>query len=145
MTRRAIEVLNECAALMEKKDKDYNNFPQAEYYPRGLSDIWYMCFTKVKRLQSLIDNPRDANFEGVEDTARDLINYASFLIEFAEGKMNGQEPTKVEVDIKWSDEAIRQAYKELQEREAAEMPGDVRANLREGCGIAHPEDDDEWD
>lgn len=90
-TRRAEEVLYECAELMQKKGAAYNGFPQAEYYPYGLRDIWYMCFTKVKRLESQIIRDGDKNFEGIEDSARDLINYASFLVEFAEGKMNGQE------------------------------------------------------
>lgn len=90
-SRRAEEVLFECAELMQKKGAAYNGFPQAEYYPYGLRDIWYMCFTKVKRLESQIIRDGEPNFEGVEDSARDLINYAAFLIEFAEGKMNGQE------------------------------------------------------
>lgn len=90
-SRRAEEVLFECAELMQKKGAAYNGFPQAEYYPYGLRDIWYMTFTKVKRLESQIVRDGEANFEGVEDSARDLINYAAFLIEFAEGKMNGQQ------------------------------------------------------
>lgn len=90
-TRRAEEVLYECAELMAKKGAAYNGFPQAQYYPYGLRDIWYMCFTKVKRLESQIVCEGEQNFESIEDSARDLINYASFLVEFAEGKMNGQE------------------------------------------------------
>ena len=88
--RRATEVLYECADLMQKKGAAYNGFPQAEYYPYGLRDIWYMCFTKVKRLESQIIRDGESNFEGIEDSARDLINYAAFLVEFAEGKMDGQ-------------------------------------------------------
>ena len=89
--RRAEEVLYECADLMQKKGAAYNGFPQAEYYPYGLRDIWYMCFTKVKRLESQIVRDGEHNFEGIEDSARDLINYAAFLVEYAEGKMQGQE------------------------------------------------------
>lgn len=89
-TRRAAEVLGECAKLMEQKGAAYNGFPQAEYYPYGMRDIWYMCFTKVKRLESQIIRDGEHNFESIEDSARDLINYAAFLVEFAEGKMDGQ-------------------------------------------------------
>lgn len=88
--RRAIEVLNECAELMRKKGKDYNRVPQAEYYPNGLQDIWVMMHQKMTRLKSLLLNDETPNFESIDDTARDLINYASFFIEFAEGKMDGQ-------------------------------------------------------
>ena len=82
--RRAVQVLAECADLMKRKGAAYNGFPQAQYYPYGLRDIWYMCWTKVKRLESQIICEGEKNFEGIEDSARDLINYAAFLVEFAE-------------------------------------------------------------
>jgi len=88
--RRAIEILNECAELMRKKGKDYNRVPQAEYYPNGLQDIWVMMHQKMTRLKSLLLNSETPNFESIDDTARDLINYASFFVEYAEGKMDGQ-------------------------------------------------------
>ena len=89
--RRAIEVLEECAELMRKKGQDYNNIPQAEYYPNGLSDIWVMMHQKMTRLRSLLKSESDKeNFESIQDSARDLINYAAFFIEFADEKMDGQ-------------------------------------------------------
>jgi len=92
--RRAIEVLNECAELMRRKGQDYNRVPQAEYYPNGLQDIWVMMHQKMTRLRSLLAADGDTNFESIDDTARDLINYASFFVEFAEGKMDGQEESE---------------------------------------------------
>ena len=89
--RRAITVLNECSDLMRAKGKDYNRVPQAEYYPNGLPDIYCMMHQKMTRLKSLMLNSDKPNFESIDDTARDLINYTSFFIEFAEGKMDGQD------------------------------------------------------
>ena len=88
--RRAIEVLHECAELLEKKGKAYNNVPQAENYPDGLPNIHYMMFTKMKRIESLMKDNSNNNFEGMDDSCRDLISYTAFFIEFMEGKMDGQ-------------------------------------------------------
>ena len=89
-SRRAVEVLHECAGLLEEKGKAYNNVPQTEYYPDGLPNIYYMMFTKMKRIESLMKNNSNNNFEGMDDSCRDLINYTAFFIEFMEGKMDGQ-------------------------------------------------------
>ena len=88
--RRAIEVLDECADLMRAKGNAYNRVPQAEYYPNGLQDIWVMMHQKMTRMRSLLAEPGENDFESLEDSARDLINYAAFFIEYAEGKMDGQ-------------------------------------------------------
>jgi len=88
--RYAIEVLNECADLMRRKGAAYNRIPQAEYYPNGLQDIWVMMHQKMTRIRSLLAEPGENDFESLEDSARDLINYAAFFCEYAEGKMDGQ-------------------------------------------------------
>jgi hypothetical protein len=88
--RRAIEVLEECADLMRAKGQAYNRVPQAEYYPHGVLSIWTMMHQKMTRLKSLMDHDGDNQYESMEDSARDLINYTAFLIEFMEGKMDGQ-------------------------------------------------------
>jgi hypothetical protein len=36
----------------------------------------------------------DANYESVEDSAKDLINYSSFLVSFLRRKIPGQDPSK---------------------------------------------------
>ena len=106
-TRRAEAVLYECAELMAKKGAANNRLPQADYYApleslygehdRGESAIFTMMWQKMIRIRSLLAERNGSNeFEGVEDSARDLINYTSFLIEFMEGKMNGQLPKQDE-------------------------------------------------
>lgn len=88
--RRAIQVLTECADLMRAKGKAYNNVAQAEYYPNGQQDIFCMMWQKIKRIQSLMNTPNAENqFEGLNDSVRDLINYSSFFIEYTEGQMDG--------------------------------------------------------
>ena len=49
-----------------------------------------MIHTKTTRLWSLVEKDGEPNFEGIEDNAKDLINYASFLIAYKRGKIDGQ-------------------------------------------------------
>ena len=88
--RFAISVLTECAELMRAKGKAYNRIPQAEYYPNGEHDIFVMMWQKVKRIQSLLSEDGDNNFESIDDSCRDLINYTAFMVEFLNGQMDGQ-------------------------------------------------------
>lgn len=98
--RRAIEVLNECADLMRSKGKAYNAIPQAWYYDSvaplfkdgvgGAGTIFAMMQTKMLRIMSLLSADNDNAFEGLDDSCRDLINYTAFMIEYLEGKMDGQ-------------------------------------------------------
>ena len=47
------------------------------------------------RMRSVIeamqnDPDYDPNFESIEDSAKDMINYGSFIVEYCRGKMQGQ-------------------------------------------------------
>jgi len=88
--RRAVEVLQECIKLMRDKGKDYNNLPQARYYENnGLNDIYCMMHHKMLRIKSVMNSDKQ-NFESLQDSCRDLINYTSFFVEYLENKMDGQ-------------------------------------------------------
>ena len=88
--RYAMNVLDQCSDLMKRKSEDYNHISQIDYYPNGLQDIWYMLHTKVTRIRSVLAKDGETNFESAQDSAMDLINYAAFFVEYAEGKMEGQ-------------------------------------------------------
>jgi len=101
--KESIRVLEEAKQLQLKKANDYQNptstIEQADYYPRGCATILDVINTKVLRMRSVIEameNDKDykQNFESLEDSALDLINYASFFIEYSRGKMQGQDPTR---------------------------------------------------
>lgn len=89
-SRGAVRVLEECIELMELKGKAYNRIPQAEYYPNGEHDIFVMMWQKIKRIQSLLSEDGENDFESIDDSCRDLINYTSFMIEYINGEMDGQ-------------------------------------------------------
>ncbi len=96
MTKESIIVLQECAELQSKKSEDYqnpnSNVKQADHYRRGVDSIHDTMHGKMLRAQSLLESGNTANFESLEDTYKDLINYASFAVSYIRGKMEGQNP-----------------------------------------------------
>jgi hypothetical protein len=96
----SIKVLQECIDLQIRKSQDYQNpnsrVTQAMHYRRGIDTIHDTIQGKVYRAQSLLEAGRaeDANFESLEDTYKDLANYASFAVSYLRGKMRGQDPNR---------------------------------------------------
>jgi hypothetical protein len=99
MEKESIKVLNECAEVQIKKSRDYQNpnsrIKQSDYYPRGVMSIMELINTKTIRLWSVIeamenDPEYEPNFESIEDSLKDLINYASFAVAYSRGKIEGQ-------------------------------------------------------
>ena len=101
MTERySVNVLRECIDLQNKKANDYQNpnstIKQADYYPSGCLTILEIIQAKVLRMRSVMeamqnDQNYKPNFESLEDSAKDLINYASFYVAYSRGKVDGQE------------------------------------------------------
>lgn len=101
--KESIKVLQECAELQTSKGNDYQNpnsrIRQADYYPRGISTIIDIIHAKVLRMQSVLeamenDPNYNPNFESLEDSSKDLINYGSFIVAYMRGGMDGQDPER---------------------------------------------------
>lgn len=101
--RESVKVLHECIDLQNKKSNDYQNsassVKQAMHYRRGVDTIHDMLHQKMLRALSLIEaahgpTATTPNFESLEDTYKDIINYASFAVSYMRGKMDGQDPHK---------------------------------------------------
>jgi hypothetical protein len=99
--RHSVSVLQECIDLQNKKANDYQNstsrIRQADYYPNGVLTIHDIMHAKMLRMKSvmeaMINDPNyTPNFESLEDSAKDLINYSSFFVSYIRGKIDGQEP-----------------------------------------------------
>jgi hypothetical protein len=95
-----IRVLEECAELQKKKAQDYQNgesrIRQADYYPQGVATILDIIHAKTLRMRSVLEamqnDPSYApNFESLEDSGKDLINYASFMVAYQRGEIDGQD------------------------------------------------------
>lgn len=95
----AAQVLLDCIELMEKKAADYQNpdskVRQADYYPSGITTIHEIMNAKMLRIQSLLEAAKSGhspNNESLQDSYKDLINYASFAAVWLDGNIDGQSP-----------------------------------------------------
>lgn len=95
--RESVKALEECIQLQLKKSQDYqnpnSNVVQAMHYRRGIDSIHDIMQGKLYRAQSLLESNRadSANFESLEDTYKDLINYASFAVAWLRYGIPGQD------------------------------------------------------
>ena len=96
--KESLKVLQECAELQQKKSQDYQSQEstvlQAMHYRRGVDTIHDILIGKLQRATSLIESGQAPNFESLEDTYKDMINYASFAVSYMRGKMEGQDPSR---------------------------------------------------
>jgi hypothetical protein len=94
--KESLVVLKECAEMQTKKSQDYqsdgSNVTQSMHYRRGVDTIHDVILGKVMRATSLLESGNNPNFESLEDTYKDLINYSSFAVSYIRGKMEGQQP-----------------------------------------------------
>ena len=92
--RESVKVLRECVYLQTQKSQDYqnpnSNVVQAMHYRRGVDTIHDIILGKVIRATSLLESGNNPNFESLEDTYKDMINYCSFAVSYMRGKMEGQ-------------------------------------------------------
>lgn len=99
--RESTYVLMQCIDLMRRKSADYarpsSTVMPADYYPDGLDDFVYMIdVLKRNRQMSLIDAMKAEevsviNYESLEDTLMDRINYLALMIEWVRKKTPGQD------------------------------------------------------
>tara|TARA_A200000159_G_scaffold159147_1_gene177373 strand:+ start:539 stop:919 length:381 start_codon:yes stop_codon:yes gene_type:complete len=96
--KESLVVLKECAEMQTKKSQDYqsdgSNVTQSMHYRRGVDTIHDVILGKVMRATSLLESGNNPNYESLEDTYKDLINYSSFAVSYIRGKMEGQNPDR---------------------------------------------------
>lgn len=78
-------VLRDIVELRQKKGQDYNAGPGLrDYFPLGHVSYLQMIHLKTTRLHSLLavlSKGGKPNFEGLDDTLKDLLNYTTFYAE----------------------------------------------------------------
>jgi hypothetical protein len=101
--KESLKVLQQAAEIQTRKSNDYQNpnsrIKQADYYPRGCASILDVMNGKILRIQSVMEAMENdpnyvPNFESMEDSAVDLINYASFFVAYMRGGIEGQSTTR---------------------------------------------------
>lgn len=78
-----LAVLLGCWILSNKKAQDYQGggVSRDAYFPFGLKSYVQMLVVKTNRLVSLAEQADAPKHESVADSAKDIINYAAFLVE----------------------------------------------------------------
>jgi len=96
---KPLMILKQAADLIAKKGNDYQNpksrIRQADYYPNGAQTILDIMTGKINRMHSVLDAMRDddnymENFESLQDSAIDLINYSAFFSAYLDYDIDGQ-------------------------------------------------------
>lgn len=94
-------VLFEAMTMQFRKNADYNSeasgIRRADYFPRGLDDLFYEINKKHLRFKSLIEKMKrggTAENESMEDTSQDTINYHTFVVALLRYRLEGQNPMK---------------------------------------------------
>jgi len=78
-----LPVLGEAFLLQLRKAADYQGAADRDvYFPLGLASHATILNMKAQRLVSLSVKSGAPTYESARDTALDLINYASFLVEW---------------------------------------------------------------
>lgn len=97
--KRSVGILRECIDLQLAKSKDYQNASspvrQADYYINGVSTIYDIMHAKMLRIRSVQEAMKNdpeysENFESLQDSVKDLINYASFYAAYLDCQIDGQ-------------------------------------------------------
>lgn len=78
-----IRIAGEVLKLLRTKSKDYNSeVARDQYWVFGLKSLVQMLWTKVLRMVSLAKTEQIPNHESLEDTAKDLIAYSLFTVDW---------------------------------------------------------------
>jgi len=91
MSDKAAEILKEAADLKVKKSKDYQSgmWSESDYFPFGDTSYIHMMWTKMLRIRSVAEKS-DVNFESLEDSLLDMINYSAMYIAYLRSKDSGE-------------------------------------------------------
>lgn len=93
----SISVMFEAIKKQFEKYEDYNNgmtdIVRGDYWIHGIDDLEYEMSKKLTRFRSVLTQlkaGKKPNFESIEDSLEDNINYHSFAVAYLRGKEPGQ-------------------------------------------------------
>lgn len=90
------EIMAPIIALSARKSEDYNSETSLEeYFPFGDISYMQMIHTKAQRLLNLTRKSSTINYESVEDTLVDLINYAVYYLKYLQEQNDERVGTKL--------------------------------------------------
>jgi len=77
------QLIEPAVRLLAKKGEDYNRSTVKlhDYFPFGHKSYVQMIYLKAMRLRSLTEGGGEPNFDSIEDTLYDSLNYIVFYLE----------------------------------------------------------------
>jgi hypothetical protein len=138
--RESVKILRECIEVQNAKSADYQNpassVKQADYYPNGIATLHDILHAKMLRAKSLIESGNQPNNESLEDSYKDLINYASFAVAWLRGGIPGQDPNRdhlnrpiAEVKAKELRDATNGAVVDGRQKYSGKVPATSSTNI----------------
>lgn len=81
--QRYLELIEPALQVVVKKHEDYGvaSVGLDAYFPFGSKSYVQMLHVKCQRLVSLASSDRPPNFESIQDSLNDMINYAVFMLD----------------------------------------------------------------
>ena len=89
------DIMKRAMRLKDMKSQDYqgSNFREDEYFPFKDQSYAHMIWTKTLRMMNII-NVMHPNYESLEDTLLDLINYSAMYAAHIENEKTNKEKQK---------------------------------------------------
>jgi len=86
-----IKLITPAMETVVKKHQDYGDDKLGlhSYFPYGMPSYVQMMHVKTQRLVALTKLAREPNYESVNDTLMDLINYAVFALDYLDKDPDG--------------------------------------------------------
>lgn len=83
----AIQIMKDAITLKERKSKDYQGglWTEEDYFPFGHQSYLHMIHTKYLRIRSVAGQD-NTNFESLEDSLVDMINYCAMYAAWLENE-----------------------------------------------------------
>jgi len=83
-------IMNECLLILHKKHKDYGPLNIAHAPGGAMNGLTVRMYDKLARISHLCSNKNDTpNYESIEDSLIDLVNYATIGILVQRGLWEG--------------------------------------------------------
>lgn len=97
---KAAAILKEAAELKVAKSKDYQGgkWTEKDYFPFGDTSYIHMMWTKMLRIRSVAEDRKEVNFESLEDSLLDMINYSAMYIAYLRDKDSGEARAQLNFD-----------------------------------------------
>ena len=91
----AIDIMKDAIALKERKSIDYqgSTWTEADYFPFGDQSYMHMIHTKYLRMRNIMDS-KEVNFESLEDTLVDMINYCAMYAAWLKNQPDIRQDTR---------------------------------------------------